>query len=188
MMNVKKASVTTIWLIGLFVGIAILLPLIKQALPKELMHPTYYIGGFYPIVVNLASWAMLLAAAIDVVLNSKYHVGLLGSFVVILILSVPTIIVAIIPGVTPYIFYGICQFLSIIGTYWSFRKITYNLRSGGQKMIPFIKEIKNRGDSPIGHIIDHNVVYAGSLALLAIGALLVLSFLIYMIAYWNLLV
>ena len=194
-MSVKKAAGTTFWLIFLFVGIALLLPIIRQALPYEVVYSfdarfysQYYVGGFFPFVVNLAVWIIVIAGTLDAILNNKFHFQLLGSFSVVIVLSIPTIIAGVIPAVTPYMFWGIYQLIAILGTYWAFRKFSHNKHYGGQKMIPFIKELKNAGGLAKGHISDHYIAVGMGSILAALEALQIISFIIFAIMYWNTLI
>ncbi len=191
-MNVKKMAETTFWLIVFFVGMSFLLPTIRQDLPYEIilileprLHSQYFIGSFFPFLVNIAFWIMIAFATLDAILNNKLHFELLGSFSVILVLGITTIILAITPLVTPYIFWGILQVIAILGTYSTFRKLMHNIHSGGQKMMSFIKGIKNGGGSPKGHIADHYIVFIMGLVLLAVGVVQILSLLIYTLMHWN---
>ena len=189
MMNVKKATRATFWLVFLFTGIILLIPVIKQVLPYEILfsldirfRPENDIKSFFPFIVNLAVWIMIAAGTLDVILNNKAHFQLLGSFSVIIVLGIPIIVIASIPSVTLYIFWGAYQLIAILGTYWTFRKIIKNNKLSGQKLISFIKEIKTGGGIPMGHVSDHYIVFGMALILIILQAVLIVSMLIYMIA------
>lgn len=191
-MSVRKAAGTTFWLIVLFVGFSFMLPVIRNALPYEIiypletrLHPQYYMSRFFPFVVNLAMWAAIVVGTIDVILNNRNHFALLKSYNVLIVLAIPVIITACIPPVTINMFWGVLQLTAILGTYWTFRKFIHNNRRGGQKLIPFIKEIKNTGGSPIGHISDHYIVWGASLVLITIYALQIILFIVFVSTNWN---
>jgi len=191
-MNVRKSAGTTFWLIVLFVGFPFLISVVKNVIPYEIIYPLEaqlhqqsYMGKYFPFVINLAMWTAIIAGTIDTILNNRNHFALLKSYNVLIVLAIPVIIAACIPSVTTYMFWGILQLTAILGTYWTFRKLIHNNRYGGQKLIPFIKEIKNTGGSPIGHISDHYIVWGVSLLLLAIFAFQVISLIVFVGTNWN---
>jgi uncharacterized membrane protein len=100
-------------------------------------------------------------------------------------MGIPVIVAALIPPVNPYMFWAVLQVSATIGAYWMFRKIIRNNRPGGQKMIPFIKEIKTAGGIPKGHISDHYGVFGMSLLLIAVYVLLLISLIIFAATYWD---
>jgi hypothetical protein len=192
MMSVRKAAGTTFWLVLLFVGTALLLPVIRQSLPYDVFYhfdarfsAHYSIGGFYPFVVNLAIWVIIIAGTLDAILNNKFHFQLLGCYSVIIVLGIPAVIAALIPSVTQYMFWGVYQLIAILGTYWAFRKITKNNKVLGQKLIPFIKEIKIGGGAPRGHISDHYATFGMSLILITVQAIQIISLIVFAIANWQ---
>lgn len=191
-MSVRKTAGTTFWLLVLFVGFSFLIPVIKTELPYEIIYPLMarlqpqnYMGGYYPFVVHLAMWAAIIAGTIDVILNNRNHLELLKSYNVLIVMAVPVIIAAFIPSVGMQMFWGVLQLTAIIGTYWTFRKLIHNNHKGGQKLIPFIKEIKTLGGLPIGHISDHYTVWGVSLLLIALYALQVISLIVFVCTNWN---
>lgn len=191
-MSVRKAAVTTFWLIVFFAALSLLIPVIRNALPHEIiyplethLHPQYEIGEFYSFIVNLAIWAAIVAGTIDAVLNNRDLFTLPKSYTVLIVLAIPVIIAACIPSSSIYIFWAFSQIMSIIGLYWTFRKFICNNHQGGQKLIPFIKEIKSIGGSPIGHISDHYVVWGVSLMLLALCALQIIALIVFVGTNWN---
>ena len=191
-MNVRKAAATTFWLLFVFIGTAVLLPIIRDALPYEIIsvldsqfHPQYCIESFYLFIVNLASWMMVIAGAIDAILNNRAHFQLLSSFSAIIVLCIPTIAVALIPLEPPYLFWGAYQLIAILGTYWSFRKMTNINRASGQKLIAFIKDIKTGGGTPKNHVSDHYTVFCFALILLVVHAAQIIAFIVYALSYWQ---
>ena len=161
-MSVRKAAGTTFWAIVLFVGLSFLIPVIKTEFPYEIiyplmarLHPQNYMSGYYPFIVNLAMWAAIIAGTIDAILNNRKHLELLKSYNVLIVMAVPVIIAACIPSVRMQMFWGVLQFVAIIGTYWTFRKFIHNNHESGKKLIPFIKEVKTLGGPHVGHISDH---------------------------------
>jgi len=196
-MNVRKVSKTTFSLIVLIVGLIYLLPVIRYALLYGEFYTLgnrlyelyylggYYLGGYYPFIVNAAIWIMIVAGMLDVIMRNKVAFDVLSSLNIPITVSIPVIIAALFPSVDLIMFWGILQLAVILGIYGTFRKIIRNNHTNGQKMTPFIKKIKTAGGRPNGHIYDHYVVFGTSLLLLAVYALLVLSFLIYVATHWQ---
>jgi membrane protein insertase Oxa1/YidC/SpoIIIJ len=192
-MNVRKAAGTTFWLIFFFAGLSYLLPAIGNSLPNAIaeaarllyakMHPQGYIGDYFTFVAYIAILIMIVVGVLDAIMNNRRHFQLLASFNVLIVLSLPVIVTAVIPPVTLNIFWGILQLVAILGTYWTFRKFIRNNRKEGQKLIPFVKEIKIGGGTPTGHISDHYIVFGASLVLLAFGALQIGTLLIFVVAH-----
>jgi len=192
-MSVRKAAGTTFWLIVLFVGFSFLIPIIRSKLPSEIiyplllrLHPQYYTRSYFPFVVNLAMWAAVVVGTIDAILNSRCHFALLlQSYNVLIVMAIPVIITAVIPSVSLPMFWGVLQVAAVIGTYWTFRKHIHNNHKGGQKLIPFIKEIKILGGTPAVHISDHYAVWGTSLLLIGLYALQVVSLIVFICINWN---
>lgn len=191
-MSVRKVAGTTSWLIVLFVGFSFLVLAIRKELPSDIvrpvllrLHPQYYMGSYFPFIVNLAMWAAIVVGTIDVILNNRNHIELLKSYNVLIAMAIPVIITAIIPSVSMSMFWGIFQVAAVIGTYWTFRKFIHNNHKGGQKLIPFIKEIKALGGTPTGHVSDHYAVWGASLLLICLYALQVISLIVFVGVNWN---
>jgi len=192
-MAVRKATGTTVSLIVFIVGIVYFLPIIRNTLPYQWfytltgrMYPQYAIGGFYPLAVKTAIWIILVVGILDAILRNKIALGFLSSLNIPIVLSIPVIITAFIPRANLYLFWAILQFAVIIGIYWTFRKIMHNNHPGGQKLIPFIKEIKDVGGAKNRHISDHLTVWVTCLLLLAVFSTAVISFVVYIATHWSL--
>ena len=186
-MNVRKTAGTTFWLIALFVGFSFLISAIRNEFLFLLsrLQPQYYVGSYYFFVVSLAMWAAIIAGTVDVILNNRYHLTLLKSYNVLIVMAIPVIITAAIPFVSIPMFWAVLQLAAVIGTYWTFRKLIHNNHKSGQKVIPFIKEIKTRGGSPACHISDHYAVWGASLLLVGLYALQVISLIVFVAVNWN---
>ena len=190
-MTVRKAAGTSVSLAVLIVGAILLLPVIKKLLPNEITeiiarrtpNPSS-IAGFYTLVVKAGVWMVILAGALDAIMQKRVAMGLLASLNIPLVMCIPVTIAGTIPQVGLYLFWAIAQATVMAGAYWAFRKVMRNNRLGGQKMVPFIKEIKELGGMQGGHISDHFVVWGVSLLLLAFCALSIVSLLVYIAVYW----
>jgi len=193
-MNVREVSRTTLSLIIFTIGVVYLNPILKYVFPymfnnqivnvffytlAERLHPQNYLGWYYPFIVNVAILIIILIGMLDAILKNRVAFGLLFSLDIPIILCCSVIIMAFIPLVNLYVFWGALQLAVIIGIYWMFRRIMQNIYSKGQKMIPFVKEIKMGGGKPICHVFDHYTVFGSSLLLLAVYTMLLLSFLVY---------
>ena len=189
-MNVRKAASTTFWLTVLFVGTALLLPVLRDALPYEIIsaldaqfHPREYIGSAFSFIVEMAVWMMVLAGMLDAILRQKVHLQLLGSFSVVILLSVPTVLAALLP--TSHLFWAAYQLIAILGTYFSFSKLIKINHPSGQGLIAFLKTVKNDGGTPRGHISDHLTVFIASFLLIAVHAAQIVAMVVYLVTYWQ---
>jgi len=191
-MTVRKATGTTVSLVVLIVGIVYLLPVIKNSLPYEVfytlderMFPQFVHGSFTFFIVKTAIWLIIVVGIFDAILRNRVALGLLSSLNIPIVMSLPVIITAFIPQANIYIFWTVLQISVIIGIYWAFRKTIRNNHSGGQKMIPFVKEIKNFGGMHSGHVSDHFSVWVVSLLLLVVFAVTIISLLVFLAIHWN---
>jgi len=190
-MTVRKAAGTSVSLAVLIVGAILLLPVIKKLLPNEITeiiarrtpNPSS-IAGFYTLVVKAGVWMVILAGALDAIMQKRVAMGLLASLNIPLVMCIPVIIAGTIPQLGLYLFWAITQATVMAGAYWAFRKVMRNNRLGGQKLVPFIKEIKELGGMQGGHISDHFVIWGASLLLLAFCALSIVSLLVYIAVNW----
>ena len=193
-MTVKKSKGTALSLIVLIVAIMYLLPVVRNALPYEVpyilgerMNPGHAIGSLYPLIVKASVWLIVVAGALDAILRNKVALGLLSSFSVPIVMGVPVAIAAFIPRVDLYLFWAMLHIAAMIGLYWTFRKIIRNNCPGGQKMIPFVRAIKDVGGAHNGHAADHYTVWATALLLLAANAIVTISFLVFVAVHWGML-
>ena len=191
-MTVKRVTGTTISLAALFVGIVFLFPIIMRVLPYKALYPldervcSYYsLGGFYPFFIKAAICIIIGAGILDAILRRRVALGLLSSLSVPIVLCIPIVITALIPRANFYMFWLVMQIAVIIGVYWTFRKITYNNYSGGRKLIPFIKGIKNSGSTRNAHVIDHFVVWGVSLLLLIVCIIVIVAFIVFIATHWG---
>ena len=190
-MTVKKANGTTLSLIVLAAAIAYFLPMIKGALPGELldilgarMDPGYTLGSLYPQIVKAAFWLIAAAGILDAILRNRVAFGLLSSFSVPIVIGIPVVIMALVQQLDLHIFWAILHVAAIVGLYWTFRKIIRNSRPGGQKLISFIKEIKDAGGAYHSHAVDHFTVWGTALLLLAADVIVVVSLAVFVVVYW----
>ena len=190
-MNVRTATATTFSLIVLIVGLYLLIPEIRHTLPPEMwrtlnkwFHSQYYIGVYHSFILFASAWFIVIVGIIDVILNNRVAVALLLSLNVPIILSIITIILLFFP-VNVYIFWGMVYISLILGILWTFRKIISNNHREGQKLIPFIKEIKTGVGTGRNHISDRYIVFGISILLTGVYILLLVSFVIYVIVYWG---
>ena len=193
-MTVRKATGTTISLIILIAGLAYLLPLAVNSLRYEVNSTIYgrmYLldnfGGPYPFVVKAAIWSIIVSGILDAILRNKVALGLFSSLNIPIVMCIPVFIAAFIPPVNSYMFWAVLQLAVILGTYWAFRKTIRNNHSGGQKLIPFIKEIASAGGTPRGHASDHYVVWGASLFLLVVWFVSLIAFVVFVATNWNVL-
>ena len=121
--TVKKAAGTTISLIALFVGIVYFSPIIKNMLPSEVfytlngrLYPQYSLGSFYPFIVKTAIIIIIAVGILNAIMRNKVAFGLLSSFSIPIIMSIPVIFTAFNPQVNFYMFWAILQIAVIIST------------------------------------------------------------------------
>jgi len=189
--NVRKITGTTVSFLMWIIAVYFLFPRILNALPYEAVdtlewrfHPQY-VSGYDTFIIFAAIWVMVAAGVIDSILNNRVALGLLASFNIPLVLAIPVIILAFIHPVNEHIFWCVLYVTVILGIYWTFRKIIANNHPSGQKLIPFIKDIKTGGGVPGGHASDHYTVFVFSLFLIALQMTLIISMIIYAVNNWQ---
>jgi len=191
-MNVRKTAIgTNLALIVLIVGLCFLIPWIWRSLPYGIKqffmgrsNSIYYVGVFHGFVTKTAMWLIIIVCIIDAILKKRGALSAFSSLNIPIVLGIPVVIFVFIP-VSAYIFWGLCYIASIIGVYWSFRKIIGNNQSGGQKLISFIISIKAGAGTGYNHISDHYIVFIAALVLVTFFALLLVSFANYAIVNWQ---
>jgi hypothetical protein len=189
-MNVRQAAKTTLSLLFfalLFAGLAAIWPRLIGLLPEAAAYtltarfsPPFAFAGYYAFILGLALRMIVAAGVLDAILRHRTGLNLLSSFST-LISGLPVVVLAFIPAINAYVCWGVAQMAAAVGVYWTFRKLTRNNRLGGQKLLPFIKEMKTGGGPRRGHVADHYIVFAASLLLIALYVLLLASLLFFVI-------
>jgi len=192
--TVKKAKATTLSLIALAAAIVLLLPVIRNALPYEVlltldsrMNPGHAFGSLYPLIVKAAIWLIVAAGVLDAILRNNAAFFLLSSMNVPIVLGFPIVIAAFVPSVSLHLFWAVFHIAVMIGIYWAFRKIAHGLRPGGQKLVSFVKEIKDAGGARKCHVADFYAAWGTALLLLAAGAIVAVSFFVFVAVHWGML-
>lgn len=192
-MYVRKMSTTTISLIVLAVGLYFLIPVIYNALPYEMRYilnrqldpSPYYIEKYHSVIISAAFWSVVIAGIIDSVVRSRVALELFSSFAVPFILIIPIIIIAIMPSVNVYMFWGLLYVIMIWGVYRTFRMLIGNYRPARQKLVHFIRTINSNQRSVNSHAADLYLAVGTSLSLLGVGALLFFSLVVYAVVHWR---
>jgi hypothetical protein len=189
-MNVRQTARTTLSLLFfalLLAGLAAIRLRLMGLLPEAVVYtltarfsPPFAFAGYYTFILGLALRMIVAAGILDAILRHRTGFNLLPSFST-LISGLPVAVLAFIPAINAWVCWGAAQMAAAVGVYWTFRRLTRNNRLGGQKLLPFMREIKPGGGPRRGHVADHYIVFGASLLLMALYALLLASLLFFVI-------
>jgi hypothetical protein len=190
-MNVRRMSATTFSLAVLIIGLYFLIPEMRHILPNNVLYSfygrlpsQYYIGSYHSFILSASAWLIVVVGIIDAILYNRVALNLLPSFKVSIVLIISIIVFLFIP-VNNYIFWGLVYIALILGILWIFRMVILNNHPSGKKLIPFIKEIKEGVGAGANHISDRYTVFGVSILLTGVYVILLVSLIVYVIAYRN---
>jgi len=189
-MNVRRMSATTISLIVVIVCIFYFILEMPRAFPNDafrVINERYLIGNYHSFIISSAIWLICIVGIIDSILKKYVAMTVVYSFFIPIVLFSIIFSITIYP-VNSYIIWGIIYIVLILGIYIIFRWFIPNNYPGGIKLLQFIKQITSGVGRGSNHIIDRYTVFIISMLLVMVYALLLVSFVIYVITFRSILI
>lgn len=184
MTTVRKTAKTTVALIILTIGLALLMrwcgTLSGEFFYKmeSLLNSKAQIGGFHSLLIRLSFWLLLIASGIEAVYREKNGVYALGSFGVPIIFSACVAVWGLVATSTRvnklwfWLFYYVGLILCVRISYSRLSNIK---GAGPSKIKLLLKSPPSKNDGDIS-IIDRSVLYVAKIVLLGdLFALLIAS-------------
>lgn len=191
MTTVRKTSKTTVTLIILAIGLALLMrwcgTLSGEFFYKMefLLNSKTQIGGFHSFLIRLSFWLLLIASGIEAVYREKNGVYALGSFGVPIIFSACVAVWGLVATSTRvnilwfWLFYYIGLILCVRISYSRLSNIK---GAGPSKIKLLLKSPPSKNDGDIS-IIDRSVLYVVRIMMLVVWFVILISTIVYCIQY-----
>lgn len=191
MTTVRKTAKTTVTLIILAIGLALLMrwcgTLSGEFLYKmeSLLNSKTQIGGFHSFLIRLSFWLLLIASGIEAVYREKNGVYALGSFGVPIIFSMCVAVWGLVATSTRvnilwfWLFYYVGLFIS---ARISYSRLSSIKGAGPSKIKLLMKSPPSKNDGDIS-IIDRSVLYVAKIAMLVDWFALLIAAIVFCIQY-----
>ena len=191
MTTVRKTAKTTVTLIILAIGLALLMrwcgTLSGEFFYKMefLLSSKTQIGGFHSFLIRLSFWLLLIASGIEAVYREKNGVYALGSFGVPIIFSACVAAWGLVATSTRvnilwfWLFYYVRLILCVRISYSRLSNIK---GAGPSKIKLLLKSPPSKNDGDIS-IIDRSVLYVVRIMMLVIWFAILISTIVYSIQY-----
>lgn len=185
-MNVRKTTATTVSLLVLIAGLHFLFQWVLHRGSNEALVRIIYrissiasIGNFNVFLLKASFWTVLFINILDTILNNKVVFGVFNAVYIPVFMGGVLIGGVSIP-IETHLFIILVYIVAISAVYWSFQKLIKNNHLGGQSLVAFLKEGYNGIKTASGHISDRHVVFHSSVILIALMAILIVSFIVYL--------
>lgn len=191
MTTVRKTAKTTVTLIILAIGLALLMrwcgTLSEEFFYKmeSLLNSKTQIGEFHSFLIRLSFWLLLIASGIEAVYREKNGVYALGSFGVPIIFSACVAVWGLVATSTRvnilwfWLFYYVGLILCVRISYSRLSNIK---GAGPSKIKLLLKSPPSKNDGDIS-IIDRSVLYVVRIMMLVIWFAILISTIVYSIQY-----
>ena len=193
MTTVRKTAKTTVTLIILAIGLALLMrwcgTLSGEFFYKmeSLLNSKTQIGGFHSFLIRLSFWLLLIASGIEAVYREKNGVYALGSFGVPIIFSAFVAVWGLVATSTRvnilwfWLFYYVGLILCVRISY-SYSRL-FNIKGDGPSIIKLLlKSPPSKNDGDIS-IIDSSVLYVAKIVLMGDWFALLIASIVFCIQY-----
>lgn len=195
MTTVRKTTKTTVTLIILAVGLALLMRWC-ETLPGEffykmgvLLNSKEQIGGFHSFLIPLSFWLLLIASGIDSIYREKSGVYAFASFSTLIIFSMCVAVWGLVATSTRvnilwfWLFYYVGLFICVRILY---SRLSGIKGAGPSKIKLLLKSPPSKNDENIS-IIDRSVLYTAKIVMLIDWFALLISTVVFCIQYKQLL-
>lgn len=168
MTSVRKAAKTTVTLIILLIGIVVLTNYCETKAGdffykiERLMDSKNQIGALHSFIISFSFMLLLIAAVIDSVFRDKVALSVLGSFSLVITISVCVAVCAIYMKLSreSYVWFWLLYYIGlIVCSRMAYGRVSGITGAGPAKIALLLKSTPSKNDSSAS-IIDRTVIYA----------------------------
>lgn len=191
MTTVRKTAVTTMTLIVLAAGLAMLMrwcgTLSGEFFRKmnALLNSKSQIGSLHSILITISFWLLLIASGIEAVYREKNGVNILGAFGTPIVFSMCVAVWGLVATSTRvntlwfWLFYYVGLFIC---SRISYGRLSNIKGAGPSKIKLLLKSPPSKNDGEVS-IIDRFVLYAAKISMLIDGLLLLIAVIVFCVQY-----